>query len=183
MLLFTVTAIAQDKQSLQQKAREMYEVTVNNDYDKILDYTYPKIFELVPREQMKEILSSLFNSPELEVTILDTPPEFTYGDIKKINDGYYCLVQHNLSMKMVFAEKIAVDQQAVLVQGMKKAMATDKVTFDEKENAITIHKRAEMIAVSDSYTVNKWSFANNNKEQGNFMNMLFSEAVINELGL
>ena len=36
-------------------------------FDKILDFTYPKVFTIAPREKMKEALEEGFNSEEIKM--------------------------------------------------------------------------------------------------------------------
>ena len=42
-------AVAQNQESLEKETNKMYEATLKMDFDKIIEYTYPKIFDLVPK--------------------------------------------------------------------------------------------------------------------------------------
>jgi spore cortex formation protein SpoVR/YcgB (stage V sporulation) len=49
---------AQDMKALQTDALRMYKNTTAGKYEALLADTYPKIFELVPKEKMLEVLKS-----------------------------------------------------------------------------------------------------------------------------
>ena len=72
LLLFTGISVLSKGQTdpiLQQRATLIMKATDSVDMDKILDLTYPKLFTIVPREQMAEALLEAFNTEEFTITI------------------------------------------------------------------------------------------------------------------
>lgn len=180
-LFVSVSLFAQDKKSLEERANKMYEYTASQQYEKLLDYTYPKLFTLIPKEKMVEALRGMTKGEGFTITIAPPPANFKFGEIKKIDDAHYCVLTHNLSMKMTFTEPVGDEELKLLLPSFKEAMKTDNVTFDKKDNSFTIIKASQAIAVFDKLSNNQWTFVNNT--EGPIKGMLFSERVIKELGL
>lgn len=183
VLLFSQVTFAQDLTSLKQEANKIYTATATLDYDIIMDYTYPKIYEIISREQMKELLIQTFNGNEqMKIKILNVAPNFNYGVIKKIDDQNFCLVDHNLEMDLTLTEKIEGEEVEMMTELMKSAMECESVTFNQQTNTFNIKKRATMIAIADAATNNQWRFINKDKENA-LVSKLFSKKVIKALGL
>ena len=160
----------------------MYDYTVNAEYDKLLDITYPKIFTLIPKERMLQAFESMVDNEQATIKILNEAPNFKYGEITKIEDGYYCIIGHDLAMEMTFKETIPEDQSEMIVNLMKERLDTDKVTFNSEKNSITIRKKAQVIAIANKLSDNKWTYINNDKNSP-YVNMLLDENVRTKLGL
>ncbi|WP_294824542.1 hypothetical protein [uncultured Flavobacterium sp.] len=181
LLMSSIATFAQDKKSLEDRANQMYGYTASEQYEKLLDYTYPKLFTIVPREKMVEILQRMTKGEGFTISIAPTPPNFTFGEIKKIDGGHYSVVTHDLNMKMRFDEPVADQELEMLLSSFKANLKTDNVTFDRKDNSFNIIKKSQAVAVWDKDTQGKWMFVNNS--DGPIRTKLFSEKVIKELGI
>lgn len=185
VLLSSTLTFAQDKKSLEERTQAVYKATTNSsgDYAAVTEYTYPKVFDIVPKETLIEVMNSILNSPEVKISILDIKPDFSYNTIKKIDDAYYCLVDHNLGMKMTFTEDIPSEQGVMIKEQLKSTMETEDIVFNDEENSFTIKKKATMLAIADSYTNNQWYFLNlGDKGSERLIAMLFDDKVREEVG-
>ena len=184
LLLISQVTVGQDLNSLKIEAQKVYEATAILDFDKIIDGTYPKVFEIVSKEQMKQILISTFNgNDEMKIKLLNVPPDFKFGEIKKIDTQTFCLIDHNLSMELTLQEKIEDDEEAeMMLEIFKAGMETDKVTFNKETNTFTIIKISTMIGIADQATNNTWKFLNKDKENV-LATKLFSKKVLKALGM
>lgn len=182
LLLISQLTVAQDLNSLKVEAQKLFDATKTMDYDKIIDGTYPKVFEMVPKQQMKQILISTFNgNDEMKISLLDIEPDFKFGEIKKIDNQTFCLIDHNFAMELTIKEKIEDDDEAqMMIDIFKEAMETEKVTFNKEKNSFTITKVSTMIAIFDDATKNTWKFLNKDKENALAKN-LFSKKVLKAL--
>lgn len=182
-ILFTTISFSQDLNALKADIQKTYDATIALNYDKILDYTYPKLYKLVPRDKMKEALIATFNgTDEMKVKILAVDPNFNYGEIKTIDDQKICLVKHNLSMEITLNETLEEEDVEMMIDLLKSSMETEDITFDKKKTTFKINKIATMIAISDELTKNQWRFLNKDKEN-KLMAMLLNKKVVKELGL
>jgi len=177
----TLTVSAQTQKELETGLGQMYSNTVKGNYEELLKLTYPKIFEIVPKDQMLQVLKNMMNGDGYTMFILDTPPNFMYGAIKKIGEGSYCMVKHDLKMKMIFTDKLTKQEGQQMVDTFKAGMQAEEVTFSESDNSITLKKQAEVIAIADKLTTNKWTFVN--RSGSPLMAKIFDPKVMKELGL
>ncbi|WP_396191546.1 hypothetical protein [Flavobacterium sp.] len=182
-ILFTTISFSQDLNALKAEIQKTYDATIALNYDKILDYTYPKLYKFIPRDKMKEALIATFNgTDEMKVKILAVDPNFNYGEIKTIDDQKICLVKHNLSMELTLKETLEDEDVEMMIDILKSTMETEDITFDKEKTTFKINKIATMIAISDELTNNQWRFLNKDKEN-KLMAMLLNKKVVKELGL
>jgi len=181
MVVSTFTAVAQDKQSLEATALSMYNNTVAGNYEAVANGTYPKIFEVLPKDKMMESLKNMLNGDGYSLMLLKADPKFEYGPIKKIGDGQYCLVKHDLVMKMTFKDPVGDPESKEMIENFKKAMQTNDITFEAKSNSFIIKKRADVVFASDKITKNQWKYMN--RAGGKLMEKMFGAEVLKQLGI
>lgn len=172
---------SQDLPSLKTEAIKMYENAVNLEFDKIFDQTYPKVFEIASREQMKDIMMDAFTNDDMSIQIIKIDPSFTFGEIKKINNQNFCLYEHENKMSMKFNEDMG-DSAQMMINMIKESMKASEVTYDSKSYTFTILKRSKVLAVWDDTTNNTWKFLNIDNEDS-FIKTIFKEDILKQLGI
>lgn len=180
-ILFSLGVTSQSRESLEPKVAAFHSYLVNKDIDKFLDNSYPKTYLVVPRATLKEALVSAYNSPEIKIIFLKIDPEFSYGEIKKVGTGHYCLINYKQRIKMVLSDPVK-DIEGFKV-AMMQGMGAEKATFYEEENALVLDINARMIAAADSYSNNEWTFMLNDKVRNDLMNAILDNDVKKALGL
>ncbi|MFP9100670.1 hypothetical protein ACLI09_16595 [Flavobacterium sp. RHBU_24] len=156
----SLAGVAQDKPALQAGLDRVYKNTTSGNYEALLNDTYPKIFEVIPKEQMLKSLQGMLNGPGYILDVLDAPANFDLGEIKHIGKGYYCIVKHDLLMKMTFTQPISEAESKTMIQNLKTSMKSEDVTFNPRSNSFTMKTRADIIAISNEFTGGKWKFLN-----------------------
>ena len=175
------TAVAQNKQSLEAAALQMYNNTVAGNYEAVANGTYPKIFEILPKDKMMESLKNMLNGDGYSLMLLKADPKFEYGPIKKVGEGQYCLIKHDLIMKMTFKEPVGDAESKEMIENFKKAMQTNDITFEAKSNSFTIKKRADVVFASDAVTKHQWKYMNRAGDK--LMEKIFGTEVLKVLGI
>lgn len=183
LLLLAVSFVselyAQDLASLKTEAKKTYEASANLNFDAIFEHTYPKVFDIVPKEQMKEMFDQMMANENFSIKLIPVAPNFKFGEIKKIDNKFFCIVEHDNAMTMKFNKPMENAQD--LTETFKASMKAEEVTFDKATNTFSIKMRSTMIAVADELTKNKWKFLNNDKN-GQLFSMIFNEKIKTELG-
>lgn len=180
LFVCTISSLAQDKESLKSEAMKAYKAKAAMDYDAIFETTYPKVFEIIPKESMKKMFEQMMDNKDFSINIVEVDPQFTFGELKKVGDKTFCLIDHNEVMTMRF--KTPMEDAETMIGIFKSSMDTKKVTFDEANNSFRIELRSTFIGVADATTNNKWKFLNKDKENKLF-NMIFDEKTQTALGL
>lgn len=172
---------AQNIDALKVNANKVYDCTTKQDFNCILDLSYPKLFSIAPRETMLKVLESSFGgNPDFKIKMIIVDPNFQFGEIKKIENKTFCVIKHNNAMTMTFTEKIETPDMYISL--FKESMKTDDITFDEKTNSINIKLISTVVAVADSTTNNEWRFLNDDKS-GKLFSLIFNDNIKKELGL
>lgn len=169
--------------TLEQRLADFMKANDKMDFEKVMDYTYPKLFTLAPRAQLVKAMKDAFNNEEVKVE-LDSLRIDTVFSVFKIGDGSYAKVRYTMNMLMDFG--VAKDSSGsddkksdYILQSITAKYGAENVSADEKTGVITIRNTSDMVAVKDEYA-KEWSFVNLNKEDP-MINKLFSKEVLDKL--
>ena len=185
-LLLSLSSIAQShKEDITKNANTYYSYMTNQNFDGVLDYMYPKVFEMAPKEAMKAGMEQMFNSPDMKIEFISN--EVTEVSNEKEVDGItYAAVYYNSKMKMTFLsekEKSEEDQKKFL-DFMKTTMITQfgegNVTSDLKTLSLVINMDATMFAIKDP-KYDGWKFIGNDDAMQQLVNSIIPESVRTEL--
>lgn len=179
-LFQSISLLAQDMASLKIEALRSYKASMELNYDVIFDTTYPKLFDLISIEEMKTMFEEMTENEQFSIKLIEVDPQFSYGEIKVIEDKTFCLVDYNNVMTMRFKEPMTDPDS--MIENFKSSIGADKVTFDNANNTFRIETRSTLIGIADELTKNKWKFLNKDKENQMF-SMLFNENIKKALGL
>ncbi|MFP9115992.1 hypothetical protein ACLI1A_18790 [Flavobacterium sp. RHBU_3] len=180
-LTFSMAVSAQDRKALETDAARFYNNTTTGKYEALIADTYPEIFKIIPKEKMMEGLKAMLKGDGYVMDILEEPANFNFGEIKQINSGSYCIIKHDLVMKMTFLEPLGEAEAKEMVKNLKASMKTEDVTFNPKYNSFTIKQKADIIAISNANTTGKWKFLN--RAGHGLMTKVLGEEVCKELAL
>jgi len=175
------SVVAQGMNVLKVEALKAYKAGASINYDAIFETKHPKVFDIIPREQMKQMMEQMMETEQFAIKMVETTPNFTFGEIKKVGTKNFCMIDHDNVMRMTFVEPMG-DDVNMMIDIFKTSMDAKEVTFDEATNSFTIKIRATLIAVADEVTNNKWKFLNKDKENRLFA-MIFDEETKKALGL
>ena len=179
-LFQTIAVLAQDMASLKTEALKSYKASVNMNFDDIFATTYPKVFDIVSQDQMKAMFGQMMENEQFSIKLVEVEPNFSFGEIKKIEGKTFCFIDHNNVMSMTFKEPM--EDAESMIEIFKSSMSAEKVTYDKATNSFRIEMRSTLIAVADDLTKNQWKFLNKDKENKMF-SMLFDAKILKALGL
>ncbi|MFD2908162.1 hypothetical protein ACFSX9_05375 [Flavobacterium ardleyense] len=172
--------LAQDMNTLKSEALRSYKAGINMNYEDIFDTTYPKVFDIVSKDQMKEMFGQMMDNEQFSIKLIESDPKFLFGEIKKIEDKLFCVLTYNNVMEMTF--KVPMEDPEGMLDVFKVNMGAEKVTYNKLTSTFKIELRSTLIAVADSLTNNKWKFLNKDNENKMF-SMIFNDKIQKQLGL
>jgi hypothetical protein len=142
-----IGAYAQTQSEVEALLSEYEEAMKQKEWLKSLDYIYPALFDVVPREMMEETLEQSFNSPDFSISFEDlTLTEVS--DIYEETDLSYCFASYSLVMSMTLAgekteEEIAQFADMMALQlGEESISVKDKAIIITQDNAMAVLKKA-----------------------------------------
>lgn len=179
--LLSIIGFAQDLATLKSESQKMYDAAITLDFEKMMDFTYPKVFEISPKDELVEIMANTFENDQMSIRIEKIDPKFSFEEIKKIDKHVFCKFSHDNKMKLTFKNDISGSEEMIVDMLKENTGATD-VTYNEKTKSFYATLHVTVLAVADELTKNNWKFITLEKDKG-ILNMMFSEEIIKQLGL
>lgn len=179
--LLSIGCFAQDLAGLKTESQKMFDTALSLNFEKMLDFTYPKVFDIAPKEELAGMMENTFENEQMSIKLEKIDPKFSYGEIQKIDKQVFCKFSHDNKMKLSFKTDIAGSEEMIIDMLKENTGATD-VTFDDKSKSFYATLRVEVLAVADDSTKNSWKFITLEKDKA-MLSMLLSEEVIKQLGL
>ena len=185
LVFFTVLGIAgraQQDTALINRVNQMLAVTQTKDLEKIMDYTYPKLFKIAPRELMIATMKESYDSEEFSIE-LDSIKIITVFPVFVVADTSYVKVRHTMLMKMKYKQALDtsdMESKNMLVNILEQKYGTGNVRFDAIANSLNISMKPNIVGIKDKSS-NTWTFANLDEDNPALLEMLFSKAVRDKL--
>lgn len=189
LIFFCFISISMSSQAhkavLTKEANTYFDYMSSQNFDGVLDYMYPKVFEMAPRAQMKLGMEQMFNAEDMKI-------EFLANDIYKIsnlvkdNGISYAAIFYDSKMKMTFLteeSQTEEDKQGFLMF-MKATMETqfgkENVVENLETMSLIISMKAIMFAIKDPQ-YKEWKFLGDDDAMKALVNTVISETVRTQL--
>lgn len=169
---------AQQDTSLTNRLTLVLKYTQMMDMNKVLDLTYPKLFTIVPREDLLELMQNSFETEQFSST-LDSLKADTVFPVFEIQDESFAKIKHTMLMRMKFKDvpdSAGDANNGVMIGLLAAQFGEDHVRFDKPNNTIIISMLSKMIAIKNK-TDNLWYFVNFDEENKEMLDLLFNEEV------
>ena len=140
---------AQQDTSLVNRVNEMLKLTQVKDLEKVMDFTYPKLFTIAPREALIEVMKNTYETDEYIIE-LDSVNVVTIFPIFKINDTSYAKVKHTMLMKMKYKEPYDTadkESKEFMVSLMQQKFGEGNARFDPIANSLNILMVPDMVGI------------------------------------
>lgn len=132
-------------------------------FEKLMDYIYPKLFNFAPKEQLIEVFKSTF-SGNGDITVeMDSLKTGTIHPAFTLEKGTYALVNYSMLMRMKIAkddtEEKPDEKNDFMLSYMKKQYGEKNVRFDNTTGKFVIRIVTSMVAIKDDLSP-EWTFIN-----------------------
>jgi len=154
---------------------------LKQEFPQAMDYVNPKIFEIIPKDQMIDMMKSVFNNPDMKIK-LSEPKILEVKPSKKIEGNYYSKMKYSNSMNIKMKPEegeTAEDREvmsAIMIPAFEQSFGEGNVKHDKETEAYDIYVVKDVIAVSAN-GASDWKFAVMEKEQMAFLKQLFPAEV------
>lgn len=158
----TLIAQKSNETIVKEMAKQIFVDINNKDYDAILDMTYPKIFDMAPREQMKSIIkSTLEGNNNMSIDIPKTVPDYKLTKIveNKEESLAYAFLSYDMSMKMTFFNQTFDDNAKQGMKSMMQSQGMDAEFISDNSVKVIMNDRVTIL-IKDKTTKDKWAIIN-----------------------
>lgn len=194
ILAFNSFLVAQDiDEELKNELESYFKTLQAKDVDKTLDYMYPKMFEIAPREMLKSSMETMYEDSEMEIGFSNS--EFT--SMEKIlykGEESFATVDYSFEMTMkIFSlvqdktteeEEIAMqeesfDEFAMIHSMYNEQFGIENVQADKENGSFVIKKNSKMLAVKGPE--HGWKFLEVKLEMMPMMQNILPKEIIEAL--
>ena len=166
-----------DREIIIKDNNELIASIFDKNYDNILDFTHPELYNFVSRDDMKLVMMQIFEGNEdIKMEFNRVPnAEINVTEISTLEDRTkYAFVTYPLNFTMKVKAGFSEEQQAFLKESFKKEgmMATFK---SDKE--IDINKVSLSIAINSAKTDYKWKYLNHDENNPFYPRLLPKEIL------
>lgn len=177
-LLFT-NVNAQDQDAIKAEANKYYDILKNMDLVKTLNMTYPRIFEIVPRDKMEESFAKIFDDSTIRMQFSN----FSIGNISNSiqKDGIkYALVKYAYTLSLTFNEEMDKDFEKPMLNTYKEMYGKKNVIYNRDTQTFVITVNTSMFAIKDPQ-FGGWKFLENKPTMITLLGKLIPEDVMQQL--
>ena len=182
--LCSLSTLAQRDTSLQRRVDEYLAANKQLDFEKLMNYIHPKLFQIVPREQMIELFKSIFDNPQMTIS-MDSMSVTGISKSFNFKGAEYKKVDYYIAMSLRFKDStVLTDQDKVseIQEQVKTSMSADNVKYIAENNSLAIDAKKIMFAVKDNPRT-QWMFVGYEPQQREMMKTLVPEEVLTNFKL
>jgi hypothetical protein len=179
MMLVILNAPAQNQKDsidLLNRLEIFYKSNESLDYEKMLDFMYPKIFTLSSREETKASIENTFNNEELSMK-MDSLKTIEIFPFFSVDSGRYVRITY--SMILIMSYKKSSDdssQMKNLLEIMQGQFGKENARLNETGKSLMLLQKVDMAAIKDNLSP-EWTFLNLTKDDP-MLEMILSKEII-----
>jgi hypothetical protein len=171
LVLSAGTCMAQDAQIIQKDFETIVAYTHQKNMDKVIDMTYPQIFKVMPKAQMKAMANGVLDGMGIKTIFEDVPLMLKLSPVKKLSNATICLGKYNQSMVLEFKD-------ASLINMMAKAKMKDTKIEKVGTNKLRMKGTQYLLAIKDSYTNKTWKYLRYDDEDAATNGKILSKEIL-----
>ncbi len=177
------TQTAPTAESLKKEIDKYCKLSLAKDVDGLLDFMPDELFEMAPRDAMKEALEQSLNSDKVDI-YFDKIDATAISPIIELEKKYYARIDYSSIIRFGFAKMIAEmddDTQKQFVSNVDEAY---KKQFGEKNIKYNATTKTYTVSVSNhSFAIynNKWKFIGDEDKTKVLVNKIVPEEVQKKL--
>jgi hypothetical protein len=184
-------------ETLEQRLDGFLKANQSLDFEKIMDYTYPKVFKFSSRDQVMRELKDGFSSEVLDIS-MDSLKVIRIHPVFTMDGGEYAKVEYSMLMLMdvkgdddetttpadtldktdhaINNDAYPAPQTTLMVTLLEGQYGKGNVSADPKTGIIKIRMISDMAAIKDDLSKD-WSFINLKSDDPKLLNMLLSKEL------
>lgn len=149
---------------LAKRLGQFFESFFAEDYDGILLLTYPCLFNLLPKEKMRQKLYETFHGQDMKVS-MDLVTIDKAGRLIDHSEGRFVKLDYTLLMSVRFKEdeqvnlkkKKAKSKKQFMLQLFEAQYGKENSWFEETTRSYCFHVKNSIVAIEDEYSPH-WTF-------------------------
>lgn len=158
ILSLNLTFAQSAKQNVERDFMNFNQLISEKKIDDALEYTNPKIFEIIPKESIKNLLEAVYNMPNIEYKT-SKPIISEISDVKRIENIDYIRIEY-ISPIVMKIKNLNLNEESKIhsiLNSFESKFGKGNVTFDKVSGVFKINAKKVVIASSNT-GINNWKF-------------------------
>jgi hypothetical protein len=160
ILGFSFNAFAQDSDAIEAVKKDFldyYRLLAEQKIDSALDYSNPRLFEVIPRDQIKSLMEALYQMPDMEYKT-GMPTFLKFEEVVEIDNMNYLKFYISSPAEMKFNSIESSDENVMrMTKNLEMRFGFGNVQFDKETGYYKINAEKTIIASSEK-TLMGWQF-------------------------
>ncbi len=182
-LFLTSFIYAQNLEQLKIASEKIYEAMYNLDFETVLNYSDPKLFETISREQMINVLEQFHDNALMRARLVHPKVSFSFSEFQVIDGKTYCVIRYNNAIRTTFEKQLSSEEVETMKKGMQSVKDNAKVTYEKSRNSFLVEGKTTLVAIADATSNYEWKFVNCSTSQAQLAKIILGDDVIAKLGL
>ncbi len=188
-LLFSFSAFGQgSEEALRNTLDTYFEAVQQKDIATSLDYSYPKLFDIVPKEALEKAMAEMYADTTVLIEFSDSEIK-NISKIKKIKGVKYALVTYGFNMTMTMNEAadeededegLGIDLVEFTAEMLKMQHGEENVTTDKENKQIHIKVESTMYAINDP-AYDGWKFLDKKESTAKMIKKILPKKALKKL--
>jgi hypothetical protein len=160
-------------------ALDLYtKATINNDVPTLMSFVYPKVFTVVPKEKMTEVLTKAYASGK--VPVVKNVKHLKSEPIEKYATGMFTFIDSKMSTELKSPRPDNAKFEAYMLEMLTKQLAAQggTVTFDKDKHIYTVNHSDRTLAINEN---DGWKFAGVNQAKKYAQKGLLPQEIVSKL--
>lgn len=177
ILLLLLNVSLYSNEQIKSTFLEYFAVMNTKDFDKALDYMYPKFFEIAPKDLMVQQFESSFNNPDMMLSMAN-PEIISISEVKNIESENlkFATVSYKFDMIFDFSNSGNPDALDATFGIFQTKYGEENVSKDSENKTITTRTDGKMFALS-SPEFDGWKFLENKESMGPMFKSILPEEI------
>lgn len=166
-----------EMQELKVALNQYTEATINNDVPKLIDFVYPKVFTVVPKEKMSEVLTAAYATGR--VPKVRDIKHISIEPIKKYDNGMFSVITSSMTTDIKSPRPDNAEFEAHMLSVLQKELAgRGTINFNQETHIFTINHTDKTIAIDEN---SGWKFAGMTQAKKYAEKGLLPQAIVGNL--
>ena len=191
ILFFIVTMISAgtSHQMLAQSTEEIrvtfeayLETVRNKDNPATIEYLYPGLFNIIPKETLLQVMNQLYSDSTVNVSYLDLSLT-NVSDIIPHEEKAYALVSYSNKLQMQFITQPGEDDTEAMemtLNAFNNAYGKENVAYEADTQTFTIYSESDVYAIKDP-AYDGWKFIEKKDNLQPILQQLIPAAISDKL--
>jgi hypothetical protein len=151
ILLVSIAGFAQTDTSLIRRLKEYTRFSKELNFEGLMEYMHPSLFELAPKDQLIEVFKNVYENDATKMTI-EKLENRSISDPFTLKGVKYCKVDYDMEMHLMFKDESRLSDTTLvssMLSTLKQALIGKDVSYNASRKIFIIKGSDVLIAIKE----------------------------------